>query len=385
MQRKKVGYLVGIGWVFLAVLVLLPFRGHINSTPVALTFLLAVLFTAVGYGSSPALLASVASMVCFNFFFLQPYHTLTISDSQNWVALVVFLLTSLIAGSLSAREKRRAEEAETGKREIERLYSELQGAFEKASQAEAIKQSEQMKSALLDAVTHDLRTPLTSAKAAVTTLLAGASEPNPSFNLDEEGRLELLEVIDSELDRLNHLLEGLIEMARIEAGAMQPHKSWSNMEEIVSICLTRAAAITSHHTVRVDVQQDLPPVRVDEKAVAEVLYVLIENSTKYSPPNTDILVSVAKTVENDLKVSVEDRGTGISPELREKVFDKFFRFSEPRSAARPSPSGLGLGLAIARGIIQAHKGRIWIEEPAAGRGTRVSFTIPLTEYAIAGA
>lgn len=384
MHGRRIGYLVGIVLVLLALLVLLPFRGHINSTTVALTFLLAVLFTATGYGSNPALLASVASMFCFNFFFLQPYHTLTISDPQNWVALSIFLITSLIAGGLSAREKRRAQEAETRQKEIERLYSELQHAFEKASQAEAIKQSERLKSALLDAVTHDLRTPLTSAKAAVTTILAGSSEREGTFTLDEEGRQELLEVIDTELDRLNHLLEGLIEMARIEAGAMQPRRSWSNMEEIVSICLNRASAITADHEVRVALEENLSPVRIDEKAVAEVLYVLTENAAKYSPPGTEILLTVGNAGGNTLNVSVEDHGPGIPAELREKVFEKFFRFSTPDFATPSRPAGLGMGLAIARGIIEAHNGRIWIEEPASGRGTRISFSIPLTEHEIAG-
>src|SRR4029453_2367645 len=121
--------------------------------------------------------------LCFNFFFLPPYHTLSISDPQNWIALAVFLITALIAGELSAREKRRAEEAEIRKMEIERLYVELREAFDKASQAEAIKQSEQLKSALLDAVTHDLRTPLTSMKASATLLIE---------DLDPEQAIEAL-------------------------------------------------------------------------------------------------------------------------------------------------------------------------------------------------
>lgn len=372
MRKKGTGFVVGTGCVLAAVLILLPFREHINSTPTALTFLLAVLFTAVTYGSTPAIFASLVSMICFNFFFIPPYHTLTVSDPQNWVALFAFLVTSLIAGGLSAKERQKAEEAEIRKKESERLYLELQNAFEKASQAEALKQSEQMKSALLDAVTHDLRTPLTSAKAAVTTLLSSNQEKD---GLDEEGRLELLDVIDSELDHLNHLLEGVIEMAKIEAGAMEPRKAWSSMDEIVSICLNRASSITARHHVRVVMEPDLPPVRLDQKAIAEVLYVLIENAAKYSPPATEIVVRVGRTEQGELLLSVEDQGIGIPEELRQKVFEKFFRGSQD-SALKPAPSGMGMGLAIARGIIEAHKGRIWIEGIPGGRGTRVSFTIP---------
>ncbi len=278
---------------------------------------------------------------------------------------------------MSTREKRRTEEAEEGKKEIQRLYTDSREAFAKASEADAIKQSEQMKSAVLDAVTHDLRTPLTSMKAAVTTLLAGGAEPGDSLVMDEEGRREMLEVINAEIDRLNHLLEGLIEMAKIEAGAMHPRRTWSNMEEIISICLTRDAATTSRHRMRLDLEENLPPVRADEKAIAEVLHVLIENATKYSPKDTEILISVSKTAEGLMRVTVEDHGVGIPAEMREKVFDKFFRFSAPDTA--PRPSGLGMGLAIARAIVEAHNGRIWIEDAATGPGSRVSFTLPLNE------
>ena len=110
-------------------------------------------------------------MLCFNFFFIPPFHTFTIEDPQNWVALAAFLVTAITAGELSARAKRRAEEAEIGRRENKRLYEELHDAFERVSHAEALRQSEKLKSALLDAVTHDLRTPLTSIKASATLLL----------------------------------------------------------------------------------------------------------------------------------------------------------------------------------------------------------------------
>ncbi|MDQ3181680.1 MAG: PAS domain-containing sensor histidine kinase, partial [Acidobacteriota bacterium] len=137
---------------------------HVNPITVALAFLLFILFLAAAFGSKPAIISSVLAMFCFNFFFLPPIGTLTIADPQNWVALFAFLVVSLTAGQLSAKAKRRAEEAE-------RLFAELQDAFEKASQAEAFLQSEKLKSALLDAVTHDLRTPLTSIKASITMLI----------------------------------------------------------------------------------------------------------------------------------------------------------------------------------------------------------------------
>ena len=129
-------------------------------------FWLVVLFVAILWGSRPALLASVLGVVCFNFFFIPPVYTFTIADPQNWVALAVFFITALTVGQLSARARRRARQAEAQRSEIKRLYEDLQEAFERASEAEALKRSERLKSALLDAVTHDIRTPLTSIKVA---------------------------------------------------------------------------------------------------------------------------------------------------------------------------------------------------------------------------
>lgn len=150
------GYVTSVFATTLLTAVLLPIREHINSTTVALGFLLVVLFVAIGWGSKPALLAAILGVVCFNFFFLPPFHTFTIADPQNWIALIVFFITALTVGQLSAIARRRATEAEHQKREIEQLYEDLQSAFDRASEAEAIKRSERLKSALLDAVTHEI-------------------------------------------------------------------------------------------------------------------------------------------------------------------------------------------------------------------------------------
>src|ERR1700757_767460 len=146
--------------------VLLPLRGAVNSTTIGFTFLLVVLFVAIFWGSKPAFLASLLGMLCFNFFFLPPFHTFTIADPQNWIALTAFFITALTVGQLSARAKQRAGTAVSRGQKIERLYEELREAFEKASEAEALRRSERLKTALLEAVTHDLRTPLTSIKAS---------------------------------------------------------------------------------------------------------------------------------------------------------------------------------------------------------------------------
>src|SRR5215475_15099069 len=200
---KVSGYVFAVFGVAGVTAALAPFQGRLSPTTVALALLLIVLFAATGWGSRPALLAALLGVGSFNFFFLPPVHTFTIEDPQNWVALAAFLITALTAGELSSRAKRRAEEAEAGRREIERLYDDYRAASERARQAEVFEQSERLKSALLDAVTHDLRTPLTSIKAAVTTLLDEAGADRQVI-LDEEARQDFLEIINEEADRLNH-------------------------------------------------------------------------------------------------------------------------------------------------------------------------------------
>src|SRR5688500_17187312 len=236
---------------------------------VALTFLFVVLIIALFWGSRPALLASVPGMFCFNFFFLPPLYTLTVAHGENWVALIVFFTTALAVGQLSARAKQRAEEAESRKREVESLYAQLQAAFERESEAEAIKRSERLKSALLDAVTHDLRTPLTAIKASVTTLIDDERTLRSLIGgtLGQEGRQEMLEVIDEEADRLDRFIEGLMELARIDAGELRLEKRRVSVSEILCAATKRAEPRTRRHRVQVESLSELPQVSVDEAAL----------------------------------------------------------------------------------------------------------------------
>src|SRR5262245_55182059 len=219
LSKSWFGYAAALVGIAAATGLLKLFGEHINPTTVALAFLLIVLFVATAWGSRPAIVASLIGIIFFNFFFLPPFRTFAIRDPHNWVAFVVFMVTAITVGQLSGRVKRRAEEAEAAKAEVERLYYELQDSFERSSQAKALKQSERLKSALLDAVTHDLRTPLTSIKASATTLLDDlySSERNHAEpRLDIDGRKEMLRIIDEETDRLDRFVEGLTKLARID-------------------------------------------------------------------------------------------------------------------------------------------------------------------------
>lgn len=377
---RQAGYIVAIAGIAAVTFVLRLVAERINPTTIALAMLVVVLFVAASWGSRPAIMASLLGVLCLNFFFLPPVGTLAIEDPDNWLALLAFLITAVTAGQLSSRAKRRAEEAEAGRREIERLYDELRTAFERASHAEALRQSERLKSALLDAVTHDLRTPLTSIKASVTTLLDDEnSQPeNESLPgaLDQESRREMLDVINEECDRLNRFIEGLVELARIEAGELRLGRGWGTIEEMIEAALTRARKTTDEYHVEVEIEKDLPIVLADARAVSEVIYLIVDNAAKYSARGTTIRITAARGEADMIRVAVEDYGPGIPIELRERVFDKFFRALRETESSRNLPSGMGMGLPIARGIVEAHGGRIWIES-GEDAGSRFLFTLPI--------
>ena len=374
-RSRAAQYALAVLAVALVTGVMAPFADQINSTTVALIFLIVILLAAAAFESGPALLASFVAVLCLNFFFLPPLYTLTIADSHNWVALIAFLVTAMVAGQLSAYAKRRAEESENRRIEIARLYEELQGAFAEASKTEALRQSEKLKSALLDAVTHDLRTPLTSIKASVTTLLEEVKPDTENLQLDSEARTEFLEIIDEETDRLNNFIGGMVNLARIQAGDLHLRKSWTPVDDIVRNAVDRFGRRFSAVRLILDIEKESPAVLIDADSITEVLYSIIDNAAKYSPENANIRVAVRRVTNEMIEFSVEDHGPGIDISIRERVFDKFFRAAE--DDIHSTASGLGLGLAIARGILESQGGSIWIEDGSDSYSTRVVFQIPI--------
>ena len=220
-------------------------------------------------------------------------------------------------------------------------------------------------------MTHDLRTPLTSIKASVTTLL-DSEGGHRTIELDSEGRAEFLDIINEETDRLNGFIEGMVQLARVEAGSVNATGAFSNVEEIITIALDRAEKLLAGHHLVLNLEKELPLIRVDARAIAEVVYNLIENAAKYSPAGTTITITAASHGDSVL-ISVKDEGKGIPEEMRERVFEKFVRLDGEQS------DGLGLGLAIARGIVEAQNGKIEIMSGANDIGTKVKLTLPIGE------
>ena len=299
---KASGALISVGVVVLISGALLPLRQYLNSTEVALALLLIVLFSSTLFGSRAGLAASLVGILSFNFFFLPPFYTLSISGLDNWVAFGAFLITALMAGQLSGYARRQTEESEARQKKIEGLYEELKDAVEQVSEAEAIRRSEKLKSALLDAVTHDLRTPLTSIKASVTTLLSDSEKTV----LDDESRNKFLEIINEETDRLNDFIEGMVGIAKVEAGAVAVRTTPASVDEIVGNAMDRARNQLADHRVETEFGTNLPQVIVDAASVSQVVFTLLDNAAKYSPSGSRIRVSTYVTPASKLRIVVED-------------------------------------------------------------------------------
>ncbi len=284
--------------------------------------LLDVVLVARFWGTGPALVAAASGAGAYSYYFLPPAG-FAIEEPQSWIEFFTFIVTAVIAGELASRAERRTAEEEAGRREIERLYQELQGAFERASEAEAAKRNEQLKAALLYALTHNLRTPLTSIKAAVTALIR-AGTWTPQSELSSDGRFELLEVINEESDRLNRFIEGL---STPEGGerAQPVHLREAGVDDVVRSGLHRADTVTRDHRLVVSLDEGLPRLSVDASSITDVIYILLDNASKYAPTGSTITVRAAREDERQVRIAISDEGPGIPPDLRERVFEKFFR------------------------------------------------------------
>jgi len=371
---RWVGYTIAVTSVFAIVAILLS--ASVRSDGVAATLLLLdVVVVARWFSLGPALTTAALGAATYSYFFLPPAG-FAIEKPEDWFGFIAFIITAVIAGELSARAERRAAEAQAGRREIERLYQELKAAFERASDAEAAKRNEQLKAALLDALTHNLRTPLTAIKAAVTALRAGG-DGRTMAGLPQEGRDELLQVIDEESDRLNRFIEGLA-AADSTTPTRPEHLRVASLASVIRTALMRAETLTRDHRVIAQIEKDVPDIAVDGASITEVLYILLDNASKYAPPRTTIAVKATRQGDRQVRLSVTDEGPGIPPDLLDRVFDKFFRVPR-REAHDPRRGGVGLGLPIACRLVEAQGGRIWID-PTTTRGTSVMMVLPEAQY-----
>jgi two-component system sensor histidine kinase KdpD len=233
---------------------------------------------------------------------------------------------------------------------------------ERVRRAELLEEADRLRHALVGAVSHDLCTPLATIKVASSTLV------NPAAVLTREDTAELHDLIDTQADRLTRIVDNVLDMTRVQAGVLEPRcEPWS-VAELLAECIGALRPSLDDRLVELRIPPWLPPVYVDHALVEQVLANLLENADRHGPPGTAITVEAKLSTAEGVTVSVTDRGLGVRPDERDTIFDTFVHFDTGGRA--------GLGLAIAKAFVEAHGGRIWVEE-APGGGARFVFSLPV--------
>ncbi len=307
---------------------------------IAMIYLIGVVGVAIWGGKGPSVFASFLSVAALDFFFVHPYFTFVVSDTQYLITLFVMLLVALVIAEMTAK---------------------IREQFKVAQEIE----TERIKNALLQSVSHDLRTPLAAIAGSASVLMDDA----PLF--DERLCRSLAGSIYEESQRLNRIIENLVCATRIESGSVSLSKEWVSVEEIVGTALKRMETRLEGRTVSTEMCADLPLIMADGLLLELAVVNVIENAVKHTPAGTSIHISTASS-NRKVVVRISDNGAGIEPALKKEVFKRFFR------SGTQSGDGMGLGLYICAGIIQAHRGRIYADNSVNG-GAVFTFELPASE------
>jgi two-component system, OmpR family, sensor histidine kinase KdpD len=467
-ERYVLPFLFSIVSTGIVTALLFTVREHLHTATIVLLYLLPVGASAALWGLWPGIVAALMAFFSLNYFFLSPYGTLMVHQSQDIVALVVFLVLATSISQLVGRMTNSLSTARARENETTRLYElslalsklhrepdilstlaqhtletfqaeqveifaegdpqpslirlpdppnpgrvlperptifvSIQGSqrllgeirlwrinrplnpaeerllhtfasqsaltLERArltaseSRARILEESDRMKSSLLSSVSHELRTPLATIKAAVTSLRS------EDVTWEAEARRDLLAAVEEETDHLNQLVGNLLNMSRIEAGALQLKRRWNVLAEIAAGAVKRARLTGQGHRIEVDIPDEFPLVYVDDVLMEQVFNNLLSNSLKYSPANSVIQIMARQQDEQTIWVQVNNQGPAVSETDLEKIFDKFHRVT-----AADQITGTGLGLSICKGLVEAHQEHIWAENLE--QGFTIRFTLPI--------
>jgi K+-sensing histidine kinase KdpD len=365
-ESVAVGLLASLACVALSTALIFPLREITPAVSTGVVYMLGVLVVSTYWGLWLGLFTSLASAAAFNFFHIPPTGNLDIASGENWVALAVFLAVAAIASSLAEQSRSRAREAE---RRREEASLAVQAAFallldrERLQAAtietEALRRSDEVKTALLRAVSHDLRSPLTA--------IIAAGEALASESIAEGERQALAGAVSGEASRLSGLVDKLLDLSRLEAGQAQPRPDWCSIEEVVSAAVDDLTE--RDELVRVSLDADLPFVRADAAQLERAVANLLENAIRFSAGEQALVR--ARALEDRMVIRVVDRGPGIPPADLDHVFEPFYQRPEDRPH-----DGSGLGLAIVRGLVEVNGGRVWAES-VSGQGTTFVIELPL--------
>jgi two-component system sensor histidine kinase KdpD len=360
------GILAAVLAIAVATGVVYPLKEVAPAVSLGVVYIPGVLLISAVWGLRLGLATALISALAFNFFHLPPLGRLDVRADHDLVALVVFAIVAVASGTLADLARARAAESERRRQEADEALAEL-AALERerermqaeAIEAEALRRSDELKTSLLRAVSHDLRTPLT------TIIAAGTALDSPSATPQE--RHELSDAVVAEGHRLSRLVENLLDVSRLEAGAAEPHREPVELAEVLEAA--RRSIGPASDQVRLALDDDLPPVSADPAQLERAFANLLENGVLHGG-GEQVLVR-SRLVGPRLVVRVVDRGPGIPVGEREQIFEPFYR------APHGNGGGSGLGLAIAKGFVEANGGEIEVESfPGQGTSFVVSFEAP---------
>lgn len=303
--------------------------------------------------TGPVLLASLMSLLAWNFFFIPPHNTFHIEKTEDILMFGMFGLVVIMNGVFTTRVRRQ----EQLTREREANTNEL---LQLTRKAKFLAESEKLYKTLFNSVSHELRIPVATIVAASEAMMAAAGKDSVHAALSQEIYTATL--------RLNRLIENLLNMSRLESGRIALRLDWYDLNDLVNKVISDLREELKAFTVRVNIADEMPLVRIDFGLMEQVLYNLVVNATQHAPVSSQITIE-AGYAEGQLMIKVSDHGPGFPAEALKQVFNKFYRVDEK------SPGGLGLGLSIVKGFTEAHQGSV-IAENKPGGGAIVTVTIP---------
>ncbi len=323
-------------------------------------------------GLRNALVAAACSFLLVDFFFVRPVHTFQFADATDLINLSVFFGTAGLVGTLGSRRRAAQMRAESLARELQEANVELARLAETEEQVRALEETDRVRRELLANVSHELRTPLAS-------ILTGATAMQRRRSLPDDLRPSA-ETVAREARRLDRLVSDLLDMTRIEGGIVDLRPTEVDLADAINASAERMRTQSPTRPVRMEVAAGTPEVRADWNRLGQVLDNLLKNADRAAPTGTPIRVTTTPN-DGEVVVRVIDAGPGVAPELRERVFERFVRGD--RTGA-DHEEGMGLGLPIVRGLVEAHGGRVWVEDAGASGGGCFAFSLPAVRETLDG-
>lgn len=336
-KRNKIfPYFISCGLVFLTTLFGELVKKRLEPTNIVMFYLLAVVFVAIRWGRGPAIATSIISVLAFDFFLVPPYLTFSVHDIEYLFTFAAFLVVGIVVSTFASKVREQI---------IQR-------------------QTEKLHSALLNSISHDLKTPLVSITGALTALLDRKS------SLDTQHIRELLEMARGESDRLNRIVNNLLDMTKMESEVLRISKKPCELRDLIGACLEQLKDKIGSRDIKIDIPKDSPEIAVDFPFILKAFFNVIDNALKYSPDGSPVEIR-ATFVQRKAQVKIQDYGLGIHREDLKRIFEKFYRVERSQNVL-----GTGLGLCISKGIIEAHGGEVSVESTP-GKGSTFTVELPL--------